>query len=99
MNDEALTKGVSVYRISRGADFWRRRWQAEWPMCATAPRAWTRRGVVMKALRWRRYGADVDSIECVTKDDVKLIVAQAFEAETRRATQAQRAYPRHTKAT
>ena len=41
----------------------------------------------------------VSSTECVTKDDVKLIVAQAIEVEMRRATHAQRAYSRHTKAT
>ena len=56
---EELAKGVVVYRISKGADRWRRRWQAEWPMCATAPRAWTKRGVIRKALRWRRYGTDL----------------------------------------
>lgn len=28
---------------------WCRTWQAEWPGCQRAPRAWTRRGVLRKA--------------------------------------------------
>jgi hypothetical protein len=31
---------------------WRRTWQAEWPGCHQAPRAWTRWGVERKAARW-----------------------------------------------
>lgn len=49
---DKLALGIDVYRIR--TDRWRRTWQAEWPECETAPRAWTRRGVVFKALKWRR---------------------------------------------
>ena len=34
------------------ARWWRRTWQAEWPGCRRAPRAFTRRGVERKAIRW-----------------------------------------------
>lgn len=39
-------------------DRWLRTWQAEWDGCKRAPRAWTERGVLRKARRWRSVVAD-----------------------------------------
>ena len=33
---------------------WKRTWQAEWPGCQKAARAYTRRGVLRRASRWQR---------------------------------------------
>ena len=35
---------------------WMRTWQAEWPGCQWAPRAYTRRGIERRAERWYRRG-------------------------------------------
>lgn len=66
-----MNPGIDAYRIGGGthrphwahrwhADRWFRSWQAEWaPDCMWAPRAWTKAGVIRKARRWRRRGADI----------------------------------------
>lgn len=49
---------IDYYRVT--TDRWRRTWQAEWQGCERAPRAWTRRGIERRALRWvcRRAAKD-----------------------------------------
>lgn len=48
---------IDYYRVGRWSTgkpkhFWSRTWQAEWVGCPYAPRAWTRRGIERKAVRW-----------------------------------------------
>lgn len=51
---------IEAYRLSsRWADRWGRLWQAEWPGCEYACRAWTKRGVFRKARRWQMHDTDL----------------------------------------
>lgn len=62
LNYPAGAESIDIYRVQqrwgRRRGFfvqkprrpWSRTWQAEWPDCQRAPRAWTRTGVLVKAL-------------------------------------------------
>jgi len=62
---EAAATGLEVYRVRdcwklrRGLPkrvakhWWQRTWQAEWEGVQHCPRAWTRHGVIVKAVRQR----------------------------------------------
>lgn len=43
---------IDIYRVLEGKPWYRRKWQAEWPLCHFAQRGYTRRGVLtMAAIR------------------------------------------------
>ena len=70
---EDMAKHVDIYRVQqvwrrrrgvlvrRAQRPWSRTWQAEWEGCKRAPRAWTRNGVLVKAVR--AYAASHQSPE------------------------------------
>jgi len=47
-------RGVTIRGARR---WWMRTWQAEWPDCRRAVRAYTRNGVLVKAVRCRMHDA------------------------------------------
>ena len=45
---------IKPVKMRRSRDRWHRCWQAEWPDCQRAVRAYTRLGVIRKAVRAQR---------------------------------------------